>query len=159
MALFINITIVLLLSMIAWQDFKSRAVWWPFFLFLAVSFLLQDNLTREWHSALTESVINVGFFAVQLIGITIYFSIKERKLVLVADRYIGWGDIVFLFVICFLLEPLRLILFYTASIFLHTIAYGLYSLLRAEKRDRETIPLAGGMAILLILFLMADRFF
>ena len=65
------------------------------------------------------------------------------------DNYIGWGDVVFLFIASGLFSPVNFILFCQAGFMAALIFFGIVKWLR-PKANRE-IPLAGILAVVLLL--------
>jgi len=99
----------------------------------------------DWPSIFT----NLFFIFVQVVFLSLYFSIKQGRLVNITKSYLGIGDIVFFIPLCFLFAPIHLILFFVGSLLLSLFGSGLYAFF-AEKKP-TTIPLAGCMALVLIL--------
>lgn len=126
------------------EDFKYRAIHW-LWLFILLGCAL---LPYEWQ--LKSIIVNTSFVFVQLAGLTIYFSIKEGRLVNVIDRLIGIGDILFLVAIAPLFSPVNYIGFVACSFLLTVVTYPLVK----KQMTQPSIPLAGFMSIHLVLLLM-----
>jgi hypothetical protein len=109
--------------------------------------LQQINL----YSLLISSGTNLFFLLVQLVLLTLYFSIKRRKLVNISSELLGWGDVLFCVVACFLFSPVNYLFFYTGSSFLAillVVAGRLWN-----KLFFQTIPLAGIQACIVAILL------
>ena len=130
---------------VSYQDFKERAIsWWTLPLLLAFSFFL-DN--RGIKSTLIETGINMGFIFINLIVVTLYFSIKESKLVNIVNTKLGIGDILFFFSCCFIFSLPNFVLF-----FLFSLVFAVFLTLVARKLiSNNSVPLAGIMASLLLM--------
>jgi hypothetical protein len=143
----ILITSIILLGYLAFQDFKERAIsWWlipVLFVLLSVVGLLQN----DWQTFITGVVINLGIIAVQLGVVTLYFSIKHKRFVNIIDTMLGWGDILFFVVLAATLSPINFVLGYTICLLVVLFGWLLYKSI--VKPLQATIPLAGGMAIVL----------
>ena len=138
---------------VIYQDFKDRAVWWVVFPLAAAAAVWSASSTRYYEVWWMESLINSLFLAVQFMVLTLYFSIKFRKPVWIFDEFIGWGDVLFLFVLALLLSPVNFILFYWSSIIFTLVIAAVY----LNKRNKN-IPLAGIQAALFLVILAGDQF-
>lgn len=140
-----------ILGIIFFQDFKQREISWWTLLLVLVSSLILD--TRTLPILLQEALLNFSFVLVNLIVITIYFSIKKARLVNIVNREIGAGDILFFLVCCFIFSVPSFIIFFLISMFLSVLITPL--LFRFAKQS--TIPLAGIMAFLLVTISLLDQ--
>ncbi|MNS43960.1 Type IV leader peptidase family protein [compost metagenome] len=148
----LSCSLIITLLIIAYQDFKSREVHWflfPLLLILSLSKLWYIDQLKEVFSFL----INVLMVLVQLLLLTFYFSVKEKKLINIADNYLGWGDILFLFNLCFLLSPVNFILFYLVSLLATIICFLVY---KAFVNTTKPIPLAGLQALIFTIVYIID---
>ena len=89
---------VMLLAFIAilvlcfYQDVRFRGIHW--FVFPLV---LMGSIALNWDNLnLITMAYNAGFLTVLLLGLTVYLSLKEQRLVNVTDGYFATGDILFL---------------------------------------------------------------
>jgi hypothetical protein len=137
---------LLLLGIVVYQDFKLRLISWVLIplLFVLQSFISYKALPLE--TSLFYFIINVGFIGLQLICLTLYFSIKNKRFTNIVNSYLGIGDILFFFILCMSFSPVNFILFYLGSILMTLIGFIFYSLIHGNKE----IPLAGAMALCLI---------
>src|ERR1700760_4976502 len=95
--LIIKIFILLTLSAIAIQELKSYSVYW--LLFPALTFwLLLLQYQRDPNLQLLWPVVmmNIILLALQVLLLTIYFSVKNKRLTNITHRLLGLGDILFL---------------------------------------------------------------
>ena len=81
----------------------------------------------------------------QLLLLTIYFSMKNKKWVNITKDYLGWGDILFLLTVAFFLSPMNYLFFYVGSL-LVVLLFTMLALVRNGTRYK--IPLAGLQALL-----------
>nr|WP_256935110.1 hypothetical protein [Olleya sp. HaHaR_3_96] len=97
-----------------------------------------------------DTIYNIGFIAVNIIGLSLYFSIKNKKFINPIDESIGLGDILFFLAITPLFTLKPFIVFFVVSLLL-TLLF--YSIVNAIKKT-STIPLAGYLSIFLMAFLI-----
>ena len=151
MNLFIDILILGLLGVIAFQDFKYRAVSWvvfPVLLMLVVVGAFQQNSVGY---IVEQLLFNFLFVVSQLLMLTIYFSIKNHKATNIFNTYLGLGDVLFFVVLAASFSFLNFVFVYIFSLLSVAVVYLFYRLLK--KNATSQIPLAGGMAVSLV-FLM-----
>ena len=86
---------------------------------------------------------NAGFLTVLLLGLTVYLSLKEQRLVNVTDGYFATGDILFLVAMIPLFSVQWYILFFTFG----TIATLIFHLIASMVKPQKTVPYAGYMAL------------
>ncbi|HEY9001291.1 MAG TPA: hypothetical protein VIM89_08050 [Mucilaginibacter sp.] len=153
--LVLKLITILGLILVFIQDMKSRAVSWVIFPLLAVALLLLYGLDHrglggKWIPALFNTI----FLVLQLVLISIYFSLRNRKWTNVSGGLLGWGDILLLFCCAFYLSALNFLLFYISSLILVILIWSL-----AEKRgvkESRGVPLAGLQALFFGVFLIQD---
>lgn len=153
--LFLKIIVIGLLLLIFVQDISSRSVYWFLFPGLAALFVLmhlsQHHLfTDTWQPVL----INSTFLILQFLIVSVYFSIKNRHWVNIADGLLGWGDMLFLLSIAFYLSVLNFLLFYIVSLIAVLLTWALWQGISKEKNKQ--IPLAGLQAFIFTVFLATD---
>jgi hypothetical protein len=148
MGVLMSITVILNL-LVAIQDFSQRSVAIWVLLGLAGSVVL-----RVSHGSSAVHWISVGenlvFLLIQIIGLLLYFSIREKKVIHSLDNYLGWGDIWFLVIAAFAMTTLKFVFFEISGLILSCLFYGLYKMM--NHKARPEIPLAGMLAIWIILF-------
>jgi hypothetical protein len=139
---------LLVLGYIIYQDFQYRAIsWWTIpLVFLSNLSLAIGSFYFDWKMI----VINLILVAFQYLGVTIYFSIKNREVINITQQYLGLGDILFLLAITPLFAPLHFCCFLIISLFLTLIIAALLFIL---NRTLKTIPLAGFLSLYLLLLI------
>ncbi|MFD1001312.1 hypothetical protein ACFQ21_18425 [Ohtaekwangia kribbensis] len=140
MSLVFSLPTLLILGFIIYEDFKFRAVTWYLFPLLAVIILIENVVVYTSAMPLQIFIINFLFIAIQLMAVTLYLSIKNKKWIWIWEQYLGLGDILFLLVLCLFFSPLNLIVFYIGSLVLTVVAV---LLLRGAYPSFAIIPLAG----------------
>lgn len=155
MNLFVLILQICLLGVIIWQDFKNRSISWfliPLFLLVVVA---KGLFAIHFNELLEYTIINLVLVIINLIGVTLLVSLKEKKITNIVDSYLGLGDILFFLVLTVVFSPINFVAFYFGSIVLLTVIYGLSTLF--HKNKQQLVPLAGGMSILLIITLLVEQ--
>ncbi|MBO9702119.1 MAG: hypothetical protein J7604_18060 [Sporocytophaga sp.] len=145
--------ILVVLVLIFWQDLRERAVSWYFFPLLFVLVFLYRIKSAGVESLVENIGINSLFLLVQLVMVSLYFSLKNREWVNITKEYLGIGDVLFLFVITPLFTPVLYVMFYLISLFLIVVVA---MLVKVIKNYQKTIPLAGLQALLLSGLLLTD---
>lgn len=143
-----EIMLIGLLGVVIYQDFRFRAVSWivfPILLVISLTLALGEISGSE---LIRGAMVNLGLVALIFFGLTIYFSIKERSLVNIVNKYIGIADLLLLVVIALLFSPVNFIIYYVGSLFLITLGSVVY--LVTKKNVNAEIPLAGAFSIVLI---------
>jgi len=148
--LIIQILIILVLSAIFFQDLKSRSVYWFWFPVLVCLFFIDGHPVHEWRS----TSVSLLFIGVQLLLVTLYFSVKQQQWVDISKELLGWGDILFLVSTAFYLSVLNYLLFYISSLII-ICAFVLVKRIFSGKNNQQ-IPLAGLQALILIVFLVVQ---
>lgn len=144
------LTLVFPLLPIIYEDFRHRAIHWYWVALLSLMMVCLYPI--NWHFTL----INLGILSVQMACLTIYFSLKNKEWTNIVNRYIGIGDLVFFLPICGLFAPLAFLLYFISSFFLCLLGFLLYQ--QWKQAASKSIPLAGGMAMVLIVFVLLDFF-
>lgn len=150
------IILVGLLGLVIYQDFKSRAISWFLIPLLIIAFVIYGLLSLDMKQFATYFAINLSLLLINLLVVTLFISIKEKKLTNIIDKYLGLGDVLFFLVLATVFSPINFILFFIGSILLTTFVYGVIILVNKQKQ--MLIPLAGAMSVLLILTIIAQHF-
>ncbi len=157
MQLFVDILCVSVLFIVIFQDFKNRSIAGIIIPALLVLFFFKSYFESNFTTILHYFLINNAFILLQILLVTVYFSLRFKKMLNVINNYLGSGDVLFLMSMTTLFTPLNFIFFYIIAIFITTLSYGTY-LVASGRRDYP-IPLAGSMAIVLIVFFVLQYFF
>jgi hypothetical protein len=147
----VEIVVILVLLVIFAEDMRSREVHLVWFPFLAVGLLV---LRIMHHGVLADLWPSFLFLGLILVLLTIWFSLKEKRLINVTAQLLGWGDVLFLVCIALYFSLLNYLFFYLASLSLIVIGWSAWMLV-SRKNDRH-IPLAGMQSLLLAVYLGGD---
>lgn len=156
MSITLLIILVGLLSIVTYQDFKSRAISWFLIPLLLIAFIIYGLKALGIKEYITFFSLNVFMLFNILIGTTIVISIKEKRLTNIIDSYLGLGDILFFFILTTLFSPINYFIFLIGSIFLFSIIFSINLLI--NKKRKRLFPLAGAMSALLIITITAQQF-
>lgn len=153
MLLVVDILIFFSLTLIVFQDFKQRQVSWFLIPLAFLGFAYKAFMYRE--SMLSGFLFNTAFIVLQLICLTLYFSIKNKKFLNIIDTYLGLGDVLFFIVVCVVFSPVNFIAFYLCSMVITLFAMLAYNFFSSRKTN--SIPLAGAMAGALMILMVTAR--
>lgn len=141
--------------MIFVQDIKHRAVYWFLFPGLMVSFLALQLLQGNSPAGMWQPVlVNIVFLLIQLVVVSAYFSIKNKKWINITDGFLGWGDVLFLFGLCFYLSVLNFLFFFVVSLVLVIVIWITWRII-AKQADKH-VPLAGLQSLIFAVFSAAS---
>ncbi len=138
-------------ALIAYQDFKDRAVYW--FLFPVMGILLgiiyfSKTLPLQYVITSMYNILIISIIVLVLFAYTRYIA-KKKFL----DVSFGLGDFLFFYAFALGFPTYTFLLLFVGSILFALAAH----LALNRKRDFETIPLAGLMGIFLIGVTLASR--
>ena len=150
------LVLIIVLLFIAKEDFQKRTIHIGWLVGLGIFGSIYGWYFGVVPLNFLSICINIGFIVIQLLLLSLYFSIKNRQWVNIADTLLGWGDIILFFLICLMLPPLQFIWFYTLSLLAVLVGFLIYKGIRQPVE--ETIPLAGGMSLCLIIYLVHHLF-
>lgn len=146
-----------LLSVVIYQDFKNREISWFLIPLLLIIGITNALISIDYKDFLTYAGINLAIVMLNLLGVTLFISLKEKKIKNIIDTYLGLGDILFFFVLTVLFSPFNFILFFIGSILLTSLVYIIVMLF--DKIKQPLIPLAGAMSLVLIVALAFQHFY
>lgn len=149
LTLLLHILLMLLLGFIAWQDYKYRGISWMVFPLMLGIVVADVWFGSKWESISIFWLINISFVVMMLVGVTVYFSFKNKGLVNIAHTYLGWGDILFFVFLALFFSPLNFMIFLIVSLLFVLILVLMY------KKIAQNIPLAGIQSALLLLVLLS----
>ena len=148
--------LIAILLVLVYQDFKSRAISWFLIPLLLIVGVINALMTINIEEFTIFSGVNLLLVLVNLLGVTLIISLKERKIKNIINTYLGLGDVLFFIVLTTLFSPINFVVFFIGSIFLITLIYGGVILFR--KQQNTLIPLAGAMSLVLIAVLLVQQF-
>jgi hypothetical protein len=146
----LDILLAILLFIMIYQDFKSKAIDWYLFILLPLFIILNEitNLLSVFYNFL----INAGFLLGNFLILIAFFSIKHRQFINPLKNYMGMGDLLFFIGLAFLFSPLNYLLFFTGSLLLTLIAF--FLIFKFTPSTTPEIPLAGFVSIIVLVLLV-----
>ncbi|MFM9987826.1 prepilin peptidase [Flavobacterium sp.] len=143
---------LLCLLFVFFQDWKYRHI--HVALPIAI-FSLSFYITQQQSNIVLKIMsYNIIFFLITLSVLTIYMSIKNKKILNPFQNYFGLGDLLFYIAITPLFLLQKYVLFFILSmVFAVLMQLGLKRIIK-----QETVPLAGFSALLLIMVILKDTF-
>lgn len=140
------------IAVIAFQDFKNRAVHVLAFVLLLIGVLYTLYAWGAWRPI--DILLNNLFILINLSGVWLYLKITGRILSWKeTTAYLGMGDLVFWWIISLLFPLINYVAFFLASLLI-ALLLGNF-IFRAPR----TVPLAGIQALFLGLVLGADSLY
>lgn len=140
----ILIAFIALLVLCTYQDIRFRGIHWIIFPLILVGAIL-----LRWDELNPIILVwNAGFLLFLLLGLTLYLSVKEQRLVNITKGYFATGDILFLIAIIPLFSFNWFVLFFTVGTLLTLVFHLIASMIKTQK----TIPYAGYLAIVGIVY-------
>jgi len=151
----VELLILLLLLLIAYQDHKYRGVTWYIFPILCALLAYRSVQIYGLAAVLQHTGINLLFVALQLLILQLYFWLKHRRWQWIFDTVLGWGDVVFLITIAVYLPVIEYFIFYVSSLILVLL---MTLVVRIWSKSVATVPLAGWQALLFLILLSLEHF-
>lgn len=154
MNVFLLLGIIITLGIILYQDVKHRTLDIKFaivLLLLCVGYNIVHPIL-DYKNAL----LIIGFILVNILCVTVYFSIKHKQIINPIDSKIGLGDIVFFIIIAPLFHLKSYILFFITGLLFSLLVYAVVIRFREKQK---TIPLAGYLSLYLGMILLSNTFF
>lgn len=137
-----------LLTVIFLQDFRERSISWyliPLVFFSAVSVsVLEAGILIS----LKNLVINLMILSIEIFLLYAWIRLRTKTRVNIRNGFLGIGDVLFFVALTPLFSASTYVLFITGASFLVLITFGIYVLVK--RNSGYKIPLAGGIAVLLI---------
>ena len=105
----------------------------------------------EWAAV---SGLNLALVLGQLAVVALYFSLRNGKFTNILQGYFGLGDFLFLVAVAGAFFTPAFLIWYLAGLMITLLGVAIWKLV--WKPAKLSIPLAGGMALVLIAFMTVD---
>lgn len=140
-----TLILTVILVFVFLQDFRSRTIHvvLPIVLFLLALVINYNSIDLE----LITIIYNISFILINIAGLFLYFSFKNKKFINPIDSYLGLGDVVFFIAITPLFNLKPFILFFILGLLFSLLLH--FGIMFFKKV--KTIPLAGYLSLFLIL--------
>lgn len=146
-------SLLILLSIIVYQDVKDRAVSWILFPLAAVLIVAYYHYLFSLIDLVLHFLINLLVVGILLVCLTGYVYLRFKDKGTNLWNHFGLGDVLFFLVLACSFSPFNFIFFTILSL----IFAILVSLFQSSKM--KTVPLAGYQALCLMLLLIVQRIF
>lgn len=154
----ILLALTLPLLLITIEDLRTRHISLLWLLCISLGAVLYQMYSSLTVAEITKNIFfNLSLLGLNYLILTLYFSLKNRKIKLLYTTYLGVGDILFLISLSLLFSPLNFILFSTAGLCFTIIAHFIHKSISSNRI--ETIPLAGWQALFFIILIVFFQFF
>lgn len=153
MLITLRLLLIVVLIIVLYQDVMKRTihVGLPItMLLIAVAINVISN-----HLNFSDILYNSGFILINILGLTLYFSFKNKAPINPIDTFIGLGDIAFFVAITPLFTLKPFILFFIMGLLFSLIVHGVLLVFKKLK----TIPLAGYLALFLMISIVVEKAF
>lgn len=140
----LQILLILSFSLIAFQDFKERAVVWVLFPIAAVLLAIICLQHTSWEQYVILAITNSILVSCILLILFLYTTYIARKKFI--NVSFGMGDLLFFYALALGFPTITFILLFVGSIFFSIVIYAFTK----KKQQENTVPLAGLMSIFLI---------
>lgn len=137
--------LIAVLAVIVYQDFQERMISSWILLLLGCLGAYRAFVSADWQGWFL--LFNALFILIQLLGVSLYFSIKEQQWVNISQKYLGIGDILYFVVLLPFFSPVQFCCFFIGALIL-TVLGGLFY--QWSIKPLQTIPLAGAMSLCLL---------
>jgi len=144
------------LFVLAYQDFRSREIYWFLPPFLCVTGCFGYGVIEEWQIILKSLLLNWLVLSLQLLAVWGYFAILKGSAKQFFDVCIGWGDILFLYAIAPFFSLFNYVAFMLFSLIVCLLAVFANNFF--AKKQLVTVPLAGIFSVCLIVVLATEIF-
>jgi len=144
-----------LLAIIASQDYRSRPLSMPALIALFLVFGTRSVRHAGISSVWSDFAIIFTFILCQVLLLSVFFTIRERRQHRRINRNPVLNGILFLLIPAALFSPINFMAYYAGTSLIILLAYGIYVVLNDEANHR--VPLVGCMATLLVPFLILSR--
>lgn len=141
---------------IIYQDFKSRQIYWFWPPLLFVLFFFQSVQEISGIEIVKNVSISTLFVVVNLLMVSLYFSLKEKKWINIFKRHFGIGDFLFFLALTPVFSPINFVIFFVISLILIGLVHVI--LITFGQKAIKTIPLAGWLSVLLVIALLLNAF-
>ena len=157
MLILIKILLVACFAVVCYQDFRKRSFYWflvPAILVLSALLVMLPMGSIGW--VVRMSAINALLLAILVGGMLLYIFVKRGSLKGAIGREVGIGDLLLFAGIIPLFTPVMFIAVLLAS-FVGGLLF--YLAVLALGRPKTTIPLAGVLAAICLLYILSPTAF
>jgi hypothetical protein len=155
--LVINLIIILLLSLIIYQDFKHRAIHWFIFPILFLMFLIYGLTRIPLIIYLKDCAFNLFFLLIQMLLLSVYYYLRGLSFKSILNEIMGLADIVLLVSMTFAFSIINFIAFYLSAMIFSLLVWLILQFIPTQKKN--LVPLAGLISFYLALIVLVNIFY
>lgn len=137
----LKILLLAIFSLIFFQDYKDRTVYWFLYPIMGILALLLQLQITPIYVVLINSGFNLLFIIFLLVFCYLYARIKLKKSLL--QSVLGLGDVLFFIAIAFSFSIVSFLVLFVFSLIFSLILH----LVLQYKQTEQTVPLAGYMSL------------
>ncbi|WP_373518411.1 hypothetical protein [Pricia sp.] len=152
MIILFKIALITVCGIIAYQDFKERAVVWTIFPITASLFFSLHISHAPWQSTMLYALSNCLLVSTVLSILFLYSRLILKKRFL--DVSLGLGDVLFFYAFALGFPTMTFVLLFVGAIFFSLLVF----LVLKMGRPMETVPLAGLMGLFVVGVLVSSLF-
>lgn len=149
----LKIVIILVFTLITWQDFKERLVYLFCYPLVGILGFFNQKSFLELDTIIINSLVNLSLIATVLLILWVYCKIILKKRLV--NQSMGMGDVLFFMALAFCFSIISFYVLFVFSLFFSLL---MHFLLKKSYKEHTTIPLAGYMA-LFFAFVYCTTFF
>jgi hypothetical protein len=148
----VNGILFILLIIIIYQDFKFHAISWFLFPLIGILFFFKGLQSMDFREQIHYFSLNIGIVFLQLVGVSFYFSIKQKHWASVINKQLGIGDILILLAFCLSFSTVNFVFYLLISFILILLIFWIQ--VTFFSKENKYIPLAGYLGITYNLLLL-----
>lgn len=145
----ITIALIVVLLLVFYQDLRQREVLWILFPAICALATIYNWINLTW----IDVLLSLSFVAFLMIFLTLYLSLKFKKLIPIWKGFFSLGDILFIVAIIPLFSWMNYIYFFTFG----TIAVLVLYLISLSFLKTKTVPYAGYLSLVTVFILLFPR--
>lgn len=143
------------------QDLRHRMIYWPLLVLIFIlPVVTRFSSLQEINMLLWYILVNSILVGWQVAGVYLYLRIRYGRVHL-TGAYLGWGDILFMIAVTSWFTPAYFLVFIVGGLFFSLAAALLMYATGRWKKEKDSVPLAGLLAVFLLLLkvyaLIAER--
>lgn len=156
---FILIVLGGVLYLIAYQDYKYRAVAVYVYILLFSAVIAYGLTESAWQVVFWNSLINSALVLTMTSVLYFLYFLKEKRVNGFFNTKLGMGDLLFWVAVTPLFSPLNYLLWLIFSMIISLVIYLVGRLIQPSKKELNKIPLAGIQAIVLLVIIFLNAVF
>lgn len=154
------VCILFFLTVISWQDFRTRSVSLVSLIILAITCFVKAVQKDDIRTAVSNFLFVLLFEVFFIALLQLYFFIKTKKFSNIIDHKIGKGDIAFLLSVSFVLSPMSFIVLILVSAILSILLTLIVRIVLKSDKNLITnypVPLAGIQSAVLFMLIVTSN--